>query len=205
MPIAERRPPIVVGMRQTRSAASEVSATGVPRPAAATACSENGRSVATTTRKTSVSATRRMCSAISFGVRRRFAPSTIAIIRSRKVEPGSEVIRTTSQSERTRVPPVTALRSPPLSRMTGALSPVTALSSTLAAPSTTSPSPGIVSPAETSANMPMRSSVEGRERRGPLRSGPSSTVAVTSRRVRRSASAWARPRPSASASARFAK
>ena len=33
-------------------------------------------------------------------------------------------MRTTSQSESTRVPPVTALRSPPLSRMTGALSPV---------------------------------------------------------------------------------
>ena len=38
--------------------------------------------------------------------------------------PGSPLIRTISQSERTRVPPVTALRSPPLSRMTGALSPV---------------------------------------------------------------------------------
>ena len=36
-----------------------------------------------------------------------------------------------------------ALRSPPLSRMTGALSPVIALSSTEATPSMTSPSPGI--------------------------------------------------------------
>jgi hypothetical protein len=56
------------------------------------------------------------------------------------------VTRTTSQSDSTRVPPVTALRSPPLSRMTGALSPVMALSSTEATPSTISPSPGMSSP-----------------------------------------------------------
>ena len=43
-----------------------------------------------------------------------------------------------------RVPPVTALRSPPLSRMTGALSPVMALSSTEATPSITSPSPAMI-------------------------------------------------------------
>ena len=41
-----------------------------------------------------------------------------AIIRSRKVSPGFEVIRTLSQSEITLVPPVTADRSPPDSRMT---------------------------------------------------------------------------------------
>ena len=46
------------------------------------------------------------------------------------------------RSLRTFVPPVTALRSPPLSRMTGALSPVMALSSTEAMPSMASPSPG---------------------------------------------------------------
>ena len=55
-------------------------------------------------------------------------------------------MRTTSQSDSTRVPPVTALKSPPLSRITGALSPVIALSSTEATPSTTSPSPGMSSP-----------------------------------------------------------
>ena len=38
-------------------------------------------------------------------------------------------------ADSTRVPPVTALRSPPLSRMTGADSPVMAASSTLAMPS----------------------------------------------------------------------
>ena len=64
-----------------------------------------------------------------------------------KALPGSAVTRTTSQSESTLVPPVTALRSPPDSRMTGALSPVTALSSTRATPAITSPSAGTVSPA----------------------------------------------------------
>ena len=55
----------------------------------------------------------RIVSAISLGVFCRFAPSTSAIIRSMKVSPGLEVIRTTMRSESTRVPPVTALRSPP--------------------------------------------------------------------------------------------
>src|SRR5579875_1924331 len=120
----------------------------------------------------------RMLSAISFGVFWRLAPSTIAIIRSRNVSPGSEVIRTTSQSDSTRVPPVTALRSPPHSRITGALSPVIALSSTEATPKTTSPSLGMSSPAVTSTGSP--------------------------RRWRRSSSACAAPRPSAIASAKFA-
>ena len=53
----------------------------------------------------------------------------------------------TIRSLSTRVPPVTALRSPPLSRMTGADSPVMADSSTLAIPSMTSPSPGMMSSA----------------------------------------------------------
>ena len=69
-----------------------------------------------------------------------FAPSTSPIIRSRKVS-GFEVTRTVMMSESTRVPPVTALRSPPASRTTGADSPVMADSS-VAAPSMTSPSPG---------------------------------------------------------------
>ena len=66
-------------------------------------------------------------------------------------------MRTMSQSDRTRVPPVTALRSPPLSRITGALSPVMALSSTDATPTVTSPSPGIVSPVSTSTRSPFLS------------------------------------------------
>ena len=55
------------------------------------------------------------------------------------------------------VPPVTAERSPPLSRMTGADSPVTADSSTEAMPSITSPSPGMTSPASTTTTSPLRS------------------------------------------------
>ena len=43
-----------------------------------------------------------------------------------KVEPGAAVILTLIQSESTVVPPVTAERSPPDSRMTGADSPVIA-------------------------------------------------------------------------------
>ena len=53
------------------------------------------------------SATSKMVSAISLGVFWRLAPSTIAIMRSRKHSPGLTVIRTTSQSDSTWVPPVT--------------------------------------------------------------------------------------------------
>ena len=56
-------------------------------------------------------------------------------MRSRNDCPGSCVISTTIRSDSTRVPPVTALRSPPDSRMTGADSPVIADSSTEAMPS----------------------------------------------------------------------
>ena len=65
-------------------------------------------------------------------------------MRSTKVWPGLEVMRTTMRSDSTRVPPVTAERSPPDSRTTGADSPVMADSSTEAIPAMTSPSPGIV-------------------------------------------------------------
>ena len=54
--------------------------------------------------------------------------------------PGLTPMRTISQSDSTRVPPVTEAKSPPDSRMTGADSPVIALSSTEATPSITSPS-----------------------------------------------------------------
>ena len=67
-----------------------------------------------------------MVSAISLGVFCRSAPSTSAIMRSMKVEPGAAVMRTLIQSETTVVPPVTAERSPPASRITGADSPVIA-------------------------------------------------------------------------------
>ena len=103
-----------------------------------------------------VSPASNMFSAISFGVFCRSAPSTSAIIRSRKVSPGFDLMRTLIQSEITVVPPVTAERSPPASRMTGALSPVMADSSTDATPSMTSPSPGMTSPARTNTTSPFR-------------------------------------------------
>jgi hypothetical protein len=137
-----------------------------------------------------------MPSAISLGVLRREAPSTSEIMRSRKDCPGSCVISTTIRSERTRVPPVTAERSPPASRMTGADSPVIADSSTDAMPSTTVPSPGITSPASTTTRSPRRSSLAGR-------SVPSARRAAVVVRIARSDAACALPRPSATASARL--
>ena len=54
------------------------------------------------------------------------------------------------------MPPVTALRSPPDSRITGADSPVIADSSTVAMPSITVPSPGITSPADDDHDVALR-------------------------------------------------
>jgi hypothetical protein len=105
-----------------------------------------------------VSPDSRIDSANSFGVFCRSAPSTRAIIRSMKVEPGAEVILTLMKSDSTVVPPVTAERSPPASRMTGADSPVIADSLTEATPSMMSPSPGMISPASTSTTSPRRRS-----------------------------------------------
>ncbi len=78
-----------------------------------------------------------------------------------KLSPGLVVIRTAIWSDSTRVPPVTALRSPPDSRITGADSPVMADSSIEAMPSTTSPSPGMISPGVTTQMSPSCSSVDG--------------------------------------------
>ena len=72
-----------------------------------------------------------MLRAISFGVFCRAAPSTRAIIRSRKVSPGLAVISSSSESEMICVPPVTEERiSVPGSLRTGADSPVIAASET---------------------------------------------------------------------------
>ena len=145
----------------------------------------------------------RILRAISFGVFWRSAPSTSLIIRSRKVEPWAAVMRTLSQSETTRVPPVTADLSPPDSRMTGADSPVIAASFTEATPSITSPSEGIRSPASTRTTCPGRSSPAGV---GTTRSFPSTmSLALVSSRVWRRLAACALPRPSATASAKLAK
>src|SRR3981081_4275519 len=143
----------------------------------------------------------RMLRAISFGVFCRSAPSTKAIILSRKVSPGFDVMRTVSTSESTRVPPVTADRSPPASRITGADSPVIADSSTEATPSMTSPSPGTSSLAVTTTTSPERSFALGTVSVVPF---GSKRLATVSDRALRSVSAWALPRPSAMASAKFA-
>ena len=196
MPIADSRAPIVVGIRQTSSATSSTSLGVTP------AYRANGGRVAVASRKMMVRLASRMFSAISFGVFCRAAPSTRAIIRSRKLSPGLVVICTTIRSVSTLVPPVTALRSPPDSRMTGADSPVIADSSTLATPSMTSPSPGMVSPASTTTRSPGRRVDAGT--RSSAWSG-SSRRAVVSVFASRSVSACAFPRPSATASARLAK
>ena len=86
-PIALRSPAMVVGIRHTSSATSTTRLTGLPAPEDTTPNCENGSSVTTTPRKTIVSATSRIVSAISFGVFCRRAPSTMAIMRSRNASP----------------------------------------------------------------------------------------------------------------------
>src|ERR1700690_454843 len=160
-----------------------------------------GCSVITARRKMMVRPANRMLSAISFGVFCRSAPSTRAIMRSRKVSPGLAVTRILIASESTRVPPVTADRSPPASRITGADSPVMADSSTEATPSMTSPSPGINSEATTG-----QTSFTLSFELGTISVEPSARkrLAVVSERALRSVSACALPRPSAMASPKFA-
>src|SRR6267378_1507969 len=156
----------------------------------------------TANKKMIVSPARRIFRAISFGVFCREAPSTKRIMRSRNVSPGLEVMRTLISSESTRVPPVTAERSPPDSRITGADSPVIADSSTDATPSMTSPSPGMNSPAATTTVSPERSLELAIVSIDP---SPHKRRASVSARALRSVSACALPRPSAMASAKFAK
>src|ERR1700748_1280369 len=111
-------------------------------------------------------------------------------------------MRTLIQSDSTCVPPVTAERSPPDSRITGADSPVMAASLTEATPSITSPSEGMLSPGSTSTISPTFRLVPGTRRTVP--SEPDSSLAWLSVRVLRNESACALPRPSATASAKFA-
>ena len=203
-PMADSKPPMVVGIKHTSSAISTVIVTGVPLPAAATENSEYGSRVTVTIRNTIDRATSRIVRAISFGVFWRLAPSTMAIMRSMKASPGLTDTRTSSQSDSTRVPPVTAEKSPPDSRMTGADSPVMALSSTEATPAVTSPSAGITSPASTSTVMPLRRSVAGVGSQEVPYFGVCIFFAITVCLRARSEAAWALLRPSASASAKFA-
>src|SRR5437660_311867 len=161
----------------------------------------NGWSVTTASRKMMVRPASRMLSAISLGVFCRSAPSTKAIILSRKVSPGFDVMRTLITSESTRVPPVTADRSPPASRITGADSPVMADSSTEATPSVSSPSPGTRSLQVSITRSPDRSFALGTVSIEPF---GSKRLATVSDLALRSVSACALPRPSAMASAKFA-
>ena len=196
MPMALSSPPMVVGIRQTSRAIRVVSEKATPEYA------PNGFSAATTSTKMNVSAESRMVSAISLGVFWRVAPSTRLIMWSRKPSPGLAVMRISRVSDSTAVPPVTALRSPPASRMTGADSPVMADSSTDAAPSMTSPSPGMRSPAWTNTTSPLASRVASMDSREPSRR---LRRAMSCLREARRARACALPRPSATASAKLAK
>ncbi len=196
MPMALNNPPIVVGIRHTKSETSAAMVT------VAFAYPAKGCSVTHTMMNTSVKPASRMVSAISFGVFWRLAPSTSAIMRSRKLSPGSLVTRTFTRSLSTFVPPVTELLSPPASRITGALSPVMALSSMVARPSMISPSVAIRSPASQTNTSPLRRSLE--ERSVIFPSAPTTFAGVSSR-VFRSELACAFPRASAMASAKLAK
>ena len=116
------------------------------------------------------------------------------------------MIRTLIQSESTWVPPVTAERSPPDSRITGADSPVIAASLTEATPSITSPSEGMKSPASTITTSPgARSSAGTCSKTLAVARGRCRRFATMSVRVARRLAAWALPRPSATASAKLAK
>ena len=116
-------------------------------------------------------------------------------------------MRTMIRSDSTLVPPVTALRSPPLSRMTGADSPVIADSSTEAMPSMISPSPGIISPASATTRSPLRRLTRQPSPACVLPAAASCAGGAPASpvRIRRSVSACALPRPSATASAKLAK
>ena len=195
IPIALRSPPMVVGIRQTASAMRIGTATMALEYLAKASRVEH------TSTNITVSPTSRMVSAISLGVFCLLAPSTRPIMWSRKLSPGSADISIFIQSESTVLPPVTELRSPPDSRMTGADSPVITLSSTEATPSITVPSPGTRSPASTSTISPLR-----RSEALTFTVLPSTSVLATvSLRAFRNDSACALPRPSAIASAKFAK
>ena len=196
MPIAESSAPIVVGIRQTSSATSTIIVCCGARVVA------NGGRVTTASRKTIVSEASRMFSAISLGVFCRAAPSTRLIIRSMKVSPGFVVILMTIRSERTFVPPVTADRSPPDSRMTGrrltgdrrlvdgrhALDDVTVAGDDVA---------GLADDQVADAQLGAGHLLLGRP--------PASRRATVSVLALRRVSACALPRPSATASARLAK
>ena len=123
-------------------------------------------------------------------------------MRSRKLSPGLAVARMSSESEISVVPAVTDEKtSVPGSLSTGADSPVMADLFTKATPSITSPSVGMSSPLFTRTTSSLRKLAAGTCSISPevrIR------LAINSVLVRRSEAAFALPRPSASASAKFA-
>ena len=138
MPIAESSAPMVVGIRQTSSATRTTTVLRARRCRSAI-----GASVATASRKIERQGGEQDRQGDLVGrlpargaLDQRDHPVDEGLARPRG-DPHDDPVR------QHRVPPVTALRSPPDSRMTGADSPVIADSSTEATPSTTSPSPGI--------------------------------------------------------------
>ena len=147
-----------------------------------------------------------MVSAISLGVFWRLAPSTNAIILSKKLSPGSVVTLTFILSLNTLVPPVTELLSPPLSLITGALSPVMALSSMVAMPQIISPSIGIMSPVSQRKISPFFSWEEGTIFTSSTYISPTACIhfAGVSSLVLRKLFACALPLASAMASAKLA-
>ena len=155
IPMADNKPPIVVGIKQTKSDIKAAMVMGV------WAKSAKGFNVTLTMIKTSVNPAKSIVRAISLGVFWRLAPSTKAIILSKKLSPGSVVTITLILSDNTFVPPVTELLSPPDSRITGADSPVMALSSMVAKPSMISPSVGMVSPVSHTNTSPFFNCEEG--------------------------------------------
>ncbi len=147
IPTALKRALIVVGIKQTRRAIKiGIVSTLRKISACTTRCNLQKLSRRCVRRKMIVNAERTICRAISLGVFCLLAPSIKLIIRSKKLCPDSDVTLIFKRSLKIFVPAVTALLSPPLSRMTGADSPVIADSSTVATPSMTSPSTGMISP-----------------------------------------------------------
>ena len=113
---------MVVGIRQISNATSTVTVMGAPRPVARHTVEREGQQGRAhhqeddgETRQQDVE-----CDLVG----RLLALGALHQADHPVEEPfaGSAVTRTTSQSDSTRVPPVTALRSPPDSRITGALS-----------------------------------------------------------------------------------
>ena len=176
----------------------------------------SGCSVATASTKMIVSAASRMFSAISFGVFCRFAPSTRAIIRSMKLSPGllrdldDDPVRQHLGAAGHRAA-VAARLADHRRRLTGdgrlvdardALDHVAVAGHDLAGLDD-----HVVALLQLRGGRPISISVGSMAEAPPPAVGvqPTSRRAMVSRLARRSVSAWAFPRPSATASARLAK